>query len=428
VTSLKKEISVSTLKELRERQAQVVVEARERLDLITNNTDESRAGELEASHDKAMAEYDRLEGLIARSEKVEAAERRADELRAKQRPIPRDGQVRGDDEGPAVEYRNVFFKVACGVAPSDLEPEEREVLRRGATKFEQRAQTAGTTTAGGFTVPTELASIIVRSMKAWGPMYDEDVATTITTPSGNSLKLPTVDDTAKSGAAHTEAAALTDDGSEDVTFGQKSLDAFSFDTEFLRWSWELDMDSIFSMEALLGDLLGERLGRIANAQLTTGTGSSAPNGIVTAATLGKTAASATAITADEIIDLLHTVDPAYRTSPKARFMFNDSTLSAVRKLKDGQGNYLWQMGDVSSNQPGTLLGYRYSINQGMASMAASARVMLFGDFGKYFVRKVGAPVVGILRERFWPDLGIAGLIRFDGELGDAAAVKYLRNA
>ena len=109
-------------------------------------------------------------------------------------------------------------------------------------------------------------------------------------------------------------------------------------------------------------------------------------------------------------------------------MFNDLTLAAVRKLKDGDGKYIWTAGDVQGGVPGTLLGYNYSINQAMDSLAAAKKVMLFGDLGKYYVRKVGAPVIGVLRERFWPDLGIAGYIRFDGELGDTAAVRHLITA
>jgi HK97 family phage major capsid protein len=415
------------LKELREKQAVIVTEARERLDQISATTDEARAKELETQHDAAMAEHDRLEKLIEREEKVAALEKRAEEARAKQRPVGEDIHARGQDEGAALEYRQVFAKVVCG-GFDDLGPEERAVLRQGTAKFEQRAQTAGTTTAGGYTVPTELANEIIKSMKAWGPMYDEDICTTVNTSNGNSMKLPTVDDTSSTAGTHTEGAALTDDGGKDVTFGQKSLDAYAYDTEFIRWSWELDMDSIFNMEALLGSLLGERLGRIANSQLTTGTGSSAPNGIVTASTLGKTAAATAAITWDEIIDLEHSVDPAYRTSPKARYMFNDGTLSAVRKLKDGNGNYLWQAGDVQKGVPASFNGRAYSINQAMDSLAAAKKIMLFGDFSKYFVRKVGSPIIGVLRERFWPDMGIAGLIRFDGELGDTAAVKHLITA
>lgn len=416
-----------SLTDLHDKRGRLVTEARSALEEIKANTDESRASELEARHDKIMAEFDKLDAMIKREEKVAEAERRAEEIRAKQRPIPQDGEARGQDNGTAPEYRMVFAKVICGMQ-DELTPEERAVLRQGAAKFESRVQTGGTTTAGGFTVPTTLASFIDRAMKAWGPMYDEDICTTMVTPSGNPMKIPTTDDTAVTATAHTEGTALGDTGAKDVTFGQKALDAFTFDTDFVRWSWELNADSIFAMEQLLGDLLGERLARIANSQLTTGTGSSAPNGIVTASSLGKTAASATAITADEIIDLLHSVDPAYRQSPKARFMFNDATLAVIRKLKDGQGNYLWQMGDVTAGAPGTLLGYRYSINQAMDSIATAKKVILFGDFGKYYVRKVGGPVVGVMRERFWPDLGIAGLIRFDGEIGQSAAVKHLITA
>jgi HK97 family phage major capsid protein len=182
------------------------------------------------------------------------------------------------------------------------------------------------------------------------------------------------------------------------------------------------------MELLLASLLGERLARLGNAQLTTGSGSSAPNGIVTASTLGKTAASATAIAADELIDLQHSVNAAYRRSPKCRWQFADSTLQAIRKLKDGQGNYLWQMGNVQTGAPDLLLGKPYSINDDVAAIATGAKAVIFGDHSTYFVRKVGAPIIGVLRERFWPDLGIAGLMRFDGELADTAAVKHLKLA
>jgi HK97 family phage major capsid protein len=309
---------------------------------------------------------------------------------------------------------------------SSMEPEMRVALRAGVVhKPEFRAQIVGTTTLGGFTVPVTLANFIIKSMAAWGPMYDPGVTSEINTSSGEQINIPTVDDTAVPVVKHTEGVALTDDGGSDVTFGQKALNAFLFDTEFIRWSIELSQDSIFNMEQLLGELLGERLGRRANTELTVGDGTGDPNGVVTASTLGVTAATNAAITGDEIINLLHSVNPAYRTSPKAAFMMNDSTLAAVRKLKDGQGNYLWQLGNIQQGVPGSLLGYRYHVNQAMVSIATVAKVMIFGDMGKYYVRKVGSPIIGVMRERFWPDLGIAGLIRFDGELGDTAAVKHL---
>lgn len=414
---------MSNLKDLQEKRGRLMTQAREALDEITKNTDEARAAELEQRHDAIMAEFDKLDRLIERERKLADLEARAEEERAKMRPIPRDGSTRAVDDGDKPEYRSVFWKmIASGGDASDLSSEERAVLKAGIVRdAEFRAQSTSNT-AGGYTVPTTLANFIVKSMAMWGPMYDENLCTTIQTSSGEQINIPTVDDTTVPVVKHSEGVALTDDGGSDVTFGQKVLNAYVFDTEFVRWSMELSQDSIFSMEQLLGELLGERLGRRANTELTTGDGNGDPNGIVTASSLGVTAASATALTADELIDLMHSVDPAYRMSPKCRWMFSDSTLKVIRKLKDGEGRYLL---DVMT---GDLLGKPYSINQAMASVATGNKSVIFGDFGKYFVRKVGQPMIGVLRERFWPDLGIAGLIRLDGELGDTAAVKHLLQA
>lgn len=413
-----------TLTELQDQRGQIVTEARSALDEITANTDDARATELEQRHDAIMGKLDKLDKDIAREERVAQAEKREEERRSKNRPINPDTEGRSQDDGE-IEYRAVFAKAICGELDA-LSPEERTVLRQGSAKFEQRMQTKGTTTAGGYTVPEELEKQIIKSLLDWGPMYDENVCTVISTPTGSTIKVPTINDTASTAEPHVEGVALTDDGGKDVTFGQKVLEAFAFDTEFVRWSWELDNDSIFAMELLLGGLLGERCGRLGNKQLTVGTGTSAPNGIVTASSLGITAVSATAVTADELHNFFHSVGAAYRRSPKARWQFADSTLLAIRKLKDGQGNYLWNMGDVKTAQPDTLLGKPYSINDDVPAMATGNRAIIFGDHSRYFVRKVGKTIIGVLRERFWPDLGIAGLMRFDGELGDAAAVKHLK--
>lgn len=423
-----------SLKDLNEKRGQLVTQAREALDAIKANTDEARSAELETRHDAIMKDFDKIEVTIAREQRQADIEARinaaAEEERKNKRPIA-GGESRGADADDKLEYRTVFHKfIANGGDPSELTGEERAVLRAGIAPkdAEKRIQTAGTTTAGGYTVPVELANVIIETMKAWGPMYDEEICTVMSTASGNQINLPTVDDTAVTAVKHTEGTALTDDGGSDAVFGQKRLDAYLYDTEFVKFSYELAQDSIFNMENLLGGLLGKRLGRIANNELTVGDGAGDPNGIVTASSLGKTAAAVAAVTYDEIIDLVHSVDPAYRQSPKVRFMFNDLTLGALRKIKDGEGRYIWTMGDVTNGVPGNILGYRYSINQAMANLATGNKTMIFGDFGAYFVRKVGSPVIGVLRERFWPDLGIAGLIRFDGELGDTAAVKHLIQA
>lgn len=424
---------MADIKELREKAAKTLTEARSMLDAISDKSTPEQRAEAEQAVDRALSETSQIEAQIEREEKLSGASKRLADAAERDERARREAKRPGADPAEArdgaVSYRDAFHEyLRAQGQKGEMSAEARSVLDRGYTAVEMRAQTTSNT-AGGYTVPTELMNILVKSMLAWGPMYDENVATVITTNGGGSMTMPTVNDTAKTAGAHTEGASLTDDGGEDVVFGQKVLGAYAYDTEWLRVSKELADDSIFAMEQILGDLLGERMGRTANTQLTIGNGSTAPNGIVTASTLGKTAAGAAAITADEVIDLLHSVDPAYRSGPKTAFMFNDSTLAAIRKLKDGQGNYLWQMGNIQQGQPGTLLGYRYYINQAMDSLATAKKVMIFGDIGKYYVRKVGSPLIGALQDKdFWPGFGVAGYIRFDGELSDTAAVKHLITA
>lgn len=422
---------MSRIKELLEQQARIATNARAKLDEITDDTPQERAAEIEAEFDAMMADHDRIGERVERERKLEEADRRREALETA--PDPRrpsgEGDARGADDGEGPSYRDAFHEMLrCHGEIGAMRPEARAVLRQGYREVpaEQRAQTSGTASAGGYTVPTELLNQIIVSMQAFGPMYDPAVMTEIVTSGGGELQMPTVDDTASTAVAHTEGATLADAGAKDVSFGQKVLNAFAFNTEWIRVSRELDDDSIVAMETFIGGLLGERLGRMANAQLTTGTGAGAPNGIVTASSQGVPALSPTALDFDEILDLEHSVDPAYRVGPKVGYMMNDTTLLAVRKLKDGQGNYLWQMGNVLSGIPSTINGRPYWINQNMASPATGTRPIIFGDFSKYYVRKVGSPLIGALQDKdFWPGFGIAGYIRFDGELGDTAAVKHL---
>jgi HK97 family phage major capsid protein len=415
---------MAEVKDLREKMAKLATEARAKMSEVSDKTDEARAAEVEREFDAMMAEHDRLAGVVERMQKAEAALRSAQDIDVSRRPVAEARQAPAVDEGFKVDYRQAFYTMIANGGLDGLDSEVRNVLR-GA---EVRAQTAGTTTAGGYTVPTELASFIEKAMIATGPMYDSSLFTVINTTGGNTFNIPTVDDTSVSAVAHTEGGTVTDDGGADVTFGQKTLGAYAFNTEWVRWSTELANDSILNVESLLGELLGERLGRIANSKLTTGSGSSDVEGIVTNSAAGKTAAAVAAVTADEIIDLLHSVDPAYRSSPSTAIMMNDSTLAAVRKLKDGNGNYLWQMGNYQAGVPQNILGYNVVVNQAMDSLAAAKKVMLFGDMSKFYVRKVGGPSLFVARERFAPDYGILGYIRFDGVLTNTAAIKHLITA
>lgn len=419
---------MSKIKQLSEERARVITEARSLNDTITPETSEADAKNVEAQVDKALARAGELDAQIERLKKLEEAEARFNTEPDPRRP---DSEIRAraQDEAATVSYREAFAEMLRhGGNVAEMSAESRAVLAKGATPFEQRVQVGNTNSAGGFTVPTELQQGIIKAMAAWGPMYDENVCFTLNTSAGNPLTFTGVNDTGTAISQHTQGTQLADDNSQDVVFSQITLGAHAYNTEWVQVSFELAQDSIENMEAVLIDLLGERMGRRANTELTVGDGTGDPQGVVVGSTLGRTAASATAVTGDEIIDLLHSVDPAYRQSPKAAFMFNDLTLSALRKLKDGQGNYLWQMGDVRTAQPGTLLGYRYYVNQAVANIATGNRSIIFGDFAKYYVRKVGAPVIGVARERFWPQVGIAGLLRLDGRLVDTRAVKHLVQA
>src|SRR5690606_9453413 len=212
-------------------------------------------------------------------------------------PNPGSGEGRGQDEGDKIDYRAAFHRyVQVAGDMSALSAEERAALQAGVAPKEERAQTTSTPSAGGYTVPTELSNQIIKSMKAWGPMYDEDICMAMNTSSGNPIDIPTIDDTSVPVVQHTEAGAVTDDGGSDATVGKKTLNAFAYDTEWVKFSWELAQDSIFNFETLLGDLLGQRLGRRANTELTVGDGDGDPNGIVTASSLGKTTAASTALT------------------------------------------------------------------------------------------------------------------------------------
>jgi HK97 family phage major capsid protein len=146
---------------------------------------------------------------------------------------------------------------------------------------------------------------------------------------------------------------------------------------------------------------------------------------VTAASVGKTAASATAVTYDELVDVLHNVDLIYRQN--GTWLMSDTTFSAFRKLKDGQQRALH--GDMANVTPTMVLGHKVSIDPNMPSMATGNKAILFGDLKSYYVRLVNGPRVLRLKERYATTRSWA-FWRADGDLGDGGgrAVKALQMA
>lgn len=289
----------------------------------------------------------------------------------------------------------------------------------------------GTLQTGGSLIGETMLGRLEAAMLAY--MGVLQVAEILTTDNGETMRWPTMDDTGNVGTRVGEnqdaTAGLT---STDPNTGRLSLQAFVFTSGGINLSRSFMQDNGVNFESLIGKMLGVRIGRKHNVDFTSGADvGNGPIGIVTASTLGLTTASASAIAADEIIDLIHKVDPAYRDEPdeKVGFMFHDSILQIIRKLKDGQGRYLWSNG-TTALEPDRLHGYPYWINQSMDSTVSSAKkTMLFGALSKYKVRIVNALRIQRLVERraeFDEDVFIAYL-RADGGLLDAGQhpVKYM---
>jgi HK97 family phage major capsid protein len=306
---------------------------------------------------------------------------------------------------------------------SDLNTEQRALLNR----HEFRDLSVGTNTAGGYTVPPGFAQRITDAMKAFGGMLD--VANIIDTESGQGLVWPTADDTGNVGAILAENNAAP---TQDITFGQKTLGAFMYTSKMVKVSYQLLNDSAFDLNAWLPEKFAQRIGRAVNAHFTNGTGGGTqPSGLVPGLTVGKTGATGQTltVTGDDLIDLIHSIDPAYRNA-RSRFMLADSSVKVVRKLKDTTGQYLWQPG-LTAGSPDTLLGYGVSINQDMPVMAANAKSIAFGDFNAaYVIRRVQGVAVKRFDERFADALqvGFLSFARYDGVVDDANAAKIYQNS
>jgi HK97 family phage major capsid protein len=420
-----------TIKELREKQARLMTEARSRLDESrATGIDAARAAELEAQHDAAMAEYDATGAAITREERLAQAEseQRSREERARGDRRPGQDLEAGNPGGGSIDARSAF-NLACRFGVSSLNAEQRAALGGSDLPVEMRAQLAGTDTAGGLLVPEGYSNEVARSMAAYGPMMQADFCRDLITDTGNNIPWPSIDDT-------DEGEAIDEDGPAsdgDFVVGSKTLSAYLISSKAIKVSWVLMQDSAFNVESeIIAPIFGERLGKQGNKKLTIGTGSGQPNGIVTASGLGKTAASTTTFTANEIIDFYHSIDPAYRAMPKFKAMFHDDVLKALRKLVDGQGNYLIQnLGDQGSSFRIAGITVPYAVNQAMsAAFTTGQKLMVMGDFSKYIVRKVNGWGVVRLNERYADALqtGFVGFGRIDGNLVDAKAVKHLKLA
>lgn len=310
--------------------------------------------------------------------------------------------------------------------------------QRGLDAAQSKAlfNTMSTTTSseGGYTVQTEIARQVADAMKAFGGM--RDVCDVIVMESGNPMNYPTSDGTSEEGELVSENTAAAD---LDISFGTIALNVFKYGSKVVTVPIELIQDSSVDIAAFVVNRLGTRLGRITNKHFTTGTGSGQPNGVVTAAASGVVAATggATTVTYDNLVKLQHSVDPAYRRGGRALFMMNDTTVRDIRLIKDGNSRPIFVPGyevGTPGGAPDTLLGSPLVTNQHMASMAANAKSILFGDFFYYKIRD--AMQMELLRygmddSKFGlkGQVGFVAWMRSGGNLVDVGgAIKYYQNS
>jgi HK97 family phage major capsid protein len=274
-------------------------------------------------------------------------------------------------------------------------------------------------------VPQSFYAILQEKMQYQGPMLDGGFVTQLNTASGEDIKVP-VEASRPAATAIAEATAITP---LDPTFTNITLKSQKV-AVLTKVSRELLTDSGIDIVSYLAGSLGKAVGIRANALLTVGTGTVQANGVVTAAGSGITGATAVAgaFTADNLIDLAHSVDSDY-VRQGAAFMMKRSSLGALRKLKDSAGQYLY-VPAASVGTPDSFAGYSVIENPDMAAIGTAAKSVLFGNFSSYHVRQVGGIEVARSDDAYFntDEVGFRVTLRMWGDLGQSDAVKYFAGA
>jgi len=411
-----------------------------------------------------LADIESLTGDIERIQRADIVTAQIEGRAA----VPAGGSVvRGAVASKAQEYRAAFMDYlkngepgmrSAGNGGQGASPESLQLLREARKRIvdakpEQRDQLAGTQsivytlgTQGGYFVPAGFVHDIDQATKYYADLLN--TVRVITTKTGAVLPYPTSNDTDQAWHILGEGTEIQDQATNanyptpgvlptqdagNVALGHVNFSAYKGSTGLIRVSLELLQDSDFDFEAFLAEQFATRLGRGYEAYFTNGNGSDMPTGILPAiAASGAVSVTASGSNAEDgsgstgtnsigyqdIINLIHGVDPTYRK--KARFMFHDLTLAHLKTRLDKYGRPFWipaaQVGQID-----TLAGYPYVINQSFPQIAASATTIAFGDWSKFIVRKVKDLQVLRLDERFadFGEVAFVGFSRVDSNLVDA---------
>jgi len=290
-----------------------------------------------------------------------------------------------------------------------------------------RALGKASSSTGGATVPTDMVAAIEQALKFYAPI--RAYASGMQTDTGADLDYPRVNDTANGASIVGENSAIG--SATDPSFDKVTLKAWKYATTIVYVSIELLQDAAVNVPELLGRLLGERLGRTQATHFTTGNGTTQPQGLATGAAAGVNLITANPLTHDKVIDLIYSVDRAYRAN--GSFLFHDETVAGLVKLKGSDGQYMWQP-SVQVGTPDRLQGYPVLVSNDLTSINSpgdNAVLGLFGDMKRYMIRDVrGSQQVTRLNElgAASGQVGFVLLQRTDGRyIGHSGCVKSLNS-
>jgi len=394
-----------TILELREKRAKAWEATKAFLESHRNDK-----GVLSAEDD---ATYSRMEGEITDLGKEISRMERQEALDAELRkPVnmpltgrPDIGKADGKTGRAADEYRASFWNL---------------MRSKAAMPNVINALQIGTDSEGGYLVPDEFEHTLVEALQEENIF--RQLATIIQTSSGE-RKIPV-------SASKGTASWIDEEGAvpeSDDAFGQVTIGAYKLGT-LIKVSEELINDNVFDLEGYISKEFARRIGAKEEEAFFSGNGTGKPNGILNAtggAQVGVTSAGATALTADEVMDLFYSLNASYRK--KASWLLNDSTIKAIRKLKDGNGNYLWQP-SLTAGTPDTLLGRPVNTSSFMPAIAAGAKTIAFGDYSYYWIADRQGRSFKRLGELYavTGQVGFLGTQRVDGRLILPEAVKVLQ--
>ena len=394
---------MASVLEMRAERARLIGQLRE---LIDNAETEQRdlSGEEVQTEERLNADIDALTGRIERQDRLDslaAAEGRPEQ------PAPA-GTIRRS--GMSRDEFRAFFAGEAGRAHTFEKRDDPHHLN------------VGTAAEGGDLVDQEFMAQLYEELEEFSVIRQAG-PTVITTGRGDELIIPKTDDFS--------SASIVGEGStitrSNPTFEQVKIGAYKYATivtasrEFMQDTAVSDIVGFLAMQA--GRALGDESGK----HFVVGTGSGQPEGILEGATVGKTLAAKDAITADEIFDVFHSVIRPYR--PRAAWLFHDSTVKAIRKLKDQDNQYLWQPG-LQAGEPDRLLGRPVFTDVHVPEIGTDKEIGAFGDMTGYWVREVSSLEVVRSDEYLFDSDQIAWrfVLRTDGKLVDSSAIKSIKTA